>query len=809
MRQTQISKPFRGGKLLLAAGCLFFTFFLLLTACFELESEKKAGLISAFAILILALTPQFRRRIRERCSLFFLLVTAYVILAGASTLYGRAPKLGISDFSRLLAAYAVFLAVFTLGRPESVSRWVALLCGSATIVSFLSLDAASWGVFHPLLDWVNSITGGYHIETYGMSANRIIGLFGNSNTLACMAALGIFFALYLLWDARGRRRIAACAALFLNAYAFLMCTSLGATAALGLSSLLLLILLKGRQARLRFGWILLETLVSAGLAVLISIPFFGNENPAGYVVWLAALGGAVLTAALDVFLRDRVTAFFARHLRLLWIALAVLAAAVAVFLAAAFSSPKAVTLTTGQLSKIIYPGDGDCEVSLDLDGDARLRIYSVNDAQLVMREVTLLYDALYEEPVTVEIPEDAVEVGILIFTIDDAPVTIHGISYAGSQRSGDIAPGYHLIPDTILARLQGLPTNHSSRQRLLMMQDGLRMWKTNPVFGRGMGGYENGLMEVQDFHYETSYAHNHYVQCLTELGLVGLLLYVGILVFGFAVVWSLRRREDAQHAFAALLGILLMVIIHGGLEISMSMAEVLLFAFAAFGLMAREANPLFAKPTAIRRAVPAVSAAAAVFGGLFALLLCGNFYAKSLISSGAVTLDQLKTCASIDVFEGNDYRLTYLVNAPALGDEAMPTALEYAGALSRGHSNASGAILAEFYLQQNMLEDAMAASRQYLQVNRSDPDAWNSQFHLYETWFDPFQQGENVVRFAQAETWIPAFLAVYDDFAQLSETQLDHPQLDEQSAAFEAKLRQCVAHGLADQQGLLEIFSAS
>ena len=269
-------------NLFVAVGCIILTALLLAAGSFELESEKWSGLVSAALIVFLALTPKFRSQLRSRCSIFFLLTTAYVLLAGISTLYGRAPKLGISDFSRYLAGYAVFLAVFTFSGSGNLSRWCGIFSASTAVVSFLSLDGASWGLIaNPLLSWVNNLTGGYHIETYGRNASRMNGIFGSSNTMAFLCALGIFFSLYLLWQAQGKQRILPSVALFLNAYAFLMCASIGATLSLVLTVVLLLCFLRGKEARLTLAVVVVETLVCAGLAVLLSNGAFGNESPTG------------------------------------------------------------------------------------------------------------------------------------------------------------------------------------------------------------------------------------------------------------------------------------------------------------------------------------------------------------------------------------------------------------------------------------------------------------------------------------------------------------------------------------------------
>lgn len=46
------------------------------------------------------------------------------------------------------------------------------------------------------------------------------------------------------------------------------------------------------------------------------------------------------------------------------------------------------------------------------------------------------------------------------------------------------------------------------------------------------------MVSVQDYYYETKYAHNHYVEMLCDLGVLGLAAFVALL--GTAV-WAMVR----------------------------------------------------------------------------------------------------------------------------------------------------------------------------------------------------------------------------------------------------------------------------
>ena len=325
----------------------------LFAACFVLETEKKVAIGSTVTILAICVTPHFHRRLREQCSMFFLFVTAYIILAGASTFYAYAPKFALSEFSRLLAAYAVFLAVFTFAKRETFYYAVAVLCGAISLLSLLHLDAASGGLFADGIMGIfqNWTKGGYMMVTdgathygYNTAAGRLFGLFGNANSMATMCAIGIFLALYLLLRAKGYWRILPCAALLLNAVTFIMCISFGATLSLGLTILLLIVCLPDAKARLSFAVITLETLLVSAVVAILNFPHMGTQGSGGYLVLLYCVAGCLALFGLDFALRQKAVDILSKKIKVLWIALASLIVLLVVGGIIAITQTSSVTL---------------------------------------------------------------------------------------------------------------------------------------------------------------------------------------------------------------------------------------------------------------------------------------------------------------------------------------------------------------------------------------------------------------------------------------------------------------------------------
>lgn len=767
----------------------------LFAACFVYETEKKVALWALVAIIAICATPHFRRRLRERGSIFFLLVTGYLLLAGASTFYAYAPKFALSEFSRLLAAYAVFLAVFSFAKRETLPNAAAVLCGATSLLSLLHLDAASGGLFaHDIMRkfqvWTaggyNQMTNGIPHYGYNTSAGRLMGLFGNSNTMATMCAIGIFLALYLVLRAKGFRRLLPCAALVINAVTFLMCISIGATMSLGITVLLVLLCLRGADNRMNFLLVTLETVAISAAVAMLSFPHMGNKVPTGYLVLLYCAVGWLILFGVDWLLRPRAVNVLCKKIKILCICCAVFVGLAAAAGIVAFTQTAPVTLQDGEtLVKRFFPGAGSCEITVEMEGAADIWIASADQGEILMGTYTLLHNASYDGPITVDLPENTMELQIQIKSEENSAVTVQKISYVGTQKSDEIAAGYRFLPLQIVNRLQGLTTNHSATKRIMFMQDGLKMWKQTPLFGRGLGGFENGLASVQSFFYETKYAHNHYVQVLCDLGIVGLLTFVSLLVFAIRTIFCLRKQDgDAQALYPALLGAVVMFTIHSGLEISASVAEVSIFTFGTFGLVAN----LAPSPALLKKHGKMVAWSGTITLALLSLVygffLYQNARASEIVNQETVTTSQLKQCVEMDAFEGDDFRLTYVVAAMAIQDEEVYQQADiYADELQAGNSNATGSYLTEYYLHRGYYEKAAAASEKFLRYTRSNIESWNEQFRIFENAMLAGADSEGMEQIAQIA------LDTYQEFQTNCQRQIDTLELNERSTSFLTRLR--------------------
>ena len=271
-------------------------------------------------------------------------------------------------------------------------------------------------------------------------------------------------------------------------------------------------------------------------------------------------------------------------------------------------------------------------------------------------------------------------------------------------------------------------------QRTVYIQDAMKLFSRSPVVGLGMGAFENGIYNVQSYHYETKYVHNHYVQSMVDTGIIGLLLWVGTLAASAIAVFRLWRKEREQQAYAmsaALGALLLFLMIHAAVEVIFSSGYFLPFGYGALAvvnLCCGDLLPLtFAKESARRWMARVEGLGLAVF----AVLLCMNLWAASLVQQGSY--DAAQEAADLDPYEWADHKLSYVYSASAESDlpAGMQETLErYMADLEKLNSNSVPKYLAEADFRLGRTEQGFAMLDKYVDYTPSDPDTWDASFRL-------------------------------------------------------------------------------
>ena len=686
-------------------------------------------LLAAVAAIIAA-----GERLGQRMTWPALMLGLYVLMDGISTLYAPSGKFALYEFLKVASAacMALLLTAAEPERPGRTGRCAAtVLEVSGALASLVSIDMVSTQLLYKLLNALTAPLGAPVMLTEVLQEQRLKTVFENPNVFAGCAGVAILLALGLAANAEDRKeRCLHLSCLLLNSTAFLLAVSRGATAAIAAAFLLYLVLERGRRRAVSFV-LMLETLVLAGAAALCALPAYAAAGQRVQVLpLLAAIAAAAALCALDLFVGRPLAQRIALRMKTVNTVLlcALGAAAVLVIVAVNWTGP--ITLQTGgSITRGAYLGAGSYTLHVDADGPVTVTVQTQTQEDAVMNRKQTAYTGAADGAVFTA-PEDNRSVTFLISAAET--VRIDAIRYEGAAE-GQLKLDYKLLPEAIAGRIQTLRSEGNVVQRLVYVADAMKLVRRSPVVGLGMGAFENGIYNVQSYHYETKYVHNHYVQALVDTGVIGLALWLGLLASSAAAVVRLWRREkdEAQSMAPALGALLLFLMIHAAVEVIFSSGYFLPFGFGALAvvnLTCGQLTPLrFAGDRARRWMVRAEGLGLMVF----AVLLAMNLWAAQLAQRGSY--DAAAQAAELDPYEWADHELSYVYNASA--EEALPDAMQetlarYLADLEQLNSNSVPKYLAAAYFNLGDVDKGFAMLEKYVDYTPSDPDTWDASFRI-------------------------------------------------------------------------------
>lgn len=90
--------------------------------------------------------------------------------------------------------------------------------------------------------------------------------------------------------------------------------------------------------------------------------------------------------------------------------------------------------------------------------------------------------------------------------------------------------------------------NYAVVERLAHWQAALNMAQENPYLGVGLGNYEvvYDNYRLLNWREPLGHAHNYYLNILGETGIIGLVAYLVLWVYVFALTWQARRHPDLE-----------------------------------------------------------------------------------------------------------------------------------------------------------------------------------------------------------------------------------------------------------------------
>ena len=759
------------------------------------------SLILAAVALVLSFGRGGYARFRGRLGIPVLGFLAFLILCGAASLYTSFGAYAYGEYAKLLASGALGLLLLARGREQNAGGLLFGFSAVCGVIGLLCIDAGCRGpLFRGFASFMEGLGDAAYqsLDQATYTGARFDGIYNDANLTGSLMALAVLVGLYLIRTGRKPwERFAACFLTGLSAVAFFTAMSRGAILCFG-ATLLAYLLIAGKEERLG----LFFTMAAMGISMVV----FGVVSTsllAGGSFWgtLAALPSGVLLWLLNEFPARKAASALAGHGKLLAGVLGggIAAGIAAVVLALTLTEPFVFTE-----SNFLYRGadvEGGETYTFSGDWDKSSEITVLVYGSTREQELTSVTETYYNGPLeeaSFTVPEDVGHV--LMQFRGPAGLELRQVSLSDGT---EIPMAYTLLPDNIANRLQkNIFEDSSFLLRLQYDIDGWTLFKESPLAGHGLGATEGLLTSVQPFFYESLYLHNHLLQVMDETGL-GLAAFLAF-ILGTAVLLVRQLRKARTPLAAMLLACLVMMNLHGLMEISFS---VQMFQCAAFFLLLLPTvcYGTYTEGRKRRAAGIVVLVVSDLWLVISVALLGGSLLAqkeyRELDAAGMTTgsfIETLERLDRMDAYNDQSYKVNLMGNAlQAGGISNEGTAARCARELREtGEFDSCYYVAAYYYLPLGQLENFFDVLQEGLLQERSNSEAWNSAMNLCIQAFSQIDP-------AEADTFAEGVRGIGEAMDRANAYLLVPVALTEENAA----LLNCARTDLLDGEGMYAAIS--
>jgi len=654
---------------------------------------------------------------------------SYLAIYILSMFWAKTGKMAFDEITKLILSMSVFIITLIAVNKDNMRFSLGFLSGVLGILGLLNIDLAGPKILsYPFIQIVNKIVPG--INDYGIFlGNRIWTAFGNPNLFAPLMAVGLLIAAYLFMtsEKRSERLFSAIMMTFCEV-AYIACVSLGSILALGVAFIVFIIFME-KEYRLKSLAIIIASFVISLIATILVFKILSIKK-----ILLLSIGVMILFGIVNW-----ITLFACEKLilkvndktqNIVKIVTGTVIGLLAIYLILALNLTGTFDGERISVKRAFYPKQGEYVLRVDSDKEVDISVYTQNleQAQSYISDTVFKGKVNGETEKKFSVDED-VKVAYIYITSNGA--NLNKIEVVSSEgKVINIPLKYRLLPEFIADRLQGLRANQSMLQRIVFWEDGLKIFAKSPVVGNGIGAFETDVDSVRNINYETRYPHNIAVKVLLETGIIGFIIFIGLII---SIYYTLLRKETSYKQLkATLLATITMLIGHSLIEVNMNYAVIIsvlfiLFAITVIAFHQEQKSYRPIKEWKIR--VPII--VVAIF---FVIMYISNLQGYNYLlqeNKGNNVFDTLKMYMTYDPFNKADYLFSYLNHAEAYGEEELKE--EALTKLRDSYAYTTCEHIEEYYKNDYDIDSLFKLSRIDLEKNRTERNRWGIVFQNYES----------------------------------------------------------------------------
>ncbi|AOT70141.1 O-antigen ligase family protein [Geosporobacter ferrireducens] len=254
---------------------------------------------------------------------------------------------------------------------------------------------------------------------------------------------------------------------------------------------------------------------------------------------------------------------------------------------------------TNQIQRVVHTVQPDEEYLLKLNLEAatenerqwpwRVRVMSIGatgEAQMIAEQLGEI-----EQASEIEIPfqtlAETKKLQIyLTNTYSDTKVTFNAVELINiaDESIKNINLHYKYIPESFITRLNNINMqDNSSSARLTFYKDGFSMFKDHMVLGAGGGAWKGLYRQYQSEIYDSTEAHNYFIQTMVEVGSLGIILL--FLMIGCIVVTGFKAVKEKDTRNISMTIAILSLLAHSVLDFNFSYLSILILLWVFLGML--------------------------------------------------------------------------------------------------------------------------------------------------------------------------------------------------------------------------------